>query len=134
MLYPVYVHPGDDRHAHGVTIPDFPGCFAGADSWEVLPDAIQEAVEVYFEGEDMAVPPPTPLEKLAAEPHYEGGVWMLFDIDLSGIQPKAVRVNISLQESLVRRIDDYARARHLGRSGFLAQAAEKAMETAEHGK
>jgi predicted RNase H-like HicB family nuclease len=134
MLYPVYVHPGDDRHAHGVTIPDFPGCFAAADSWEALPDAIQEAVEVYFEGEDMAVPPPTPLERLTADPQYEGGVWMLFDIDLSGIQPKAVRVNVSLPESLVRRIDDYARARHLSRSGFLAQAAEKAMETAEHGK
>jgi metal-responsive CopG/Arc/MetJ family transcriptional regulator len=59
---------------------------------------------------------------------------MLFDIDLSGIQPKAVRVNVSLPESLVRRIDDYARARHLSRSGFLAQAAEKAMETAEHGR
>nr|WP_295580638.1 type II toxin-antitoxin system HicB family antitoxin [uncultured Lamprocystis sp.] len=30
MLYPVYVHPGDADHAHGVTIPDFPGCFSAA--------------------------------------------------------------------------------------------------------
>ncbi len=27
MLYPVYVHMGDEDHAHGITIPDFPGCF-----------------------------------------------------------------------------------------------------------
>jgi len=31
MLYPVYVHLGDETHAHGVTIPDFPGCFSAAD-------------------------------------------------------------------------------------------------------
>ena len=128
MLYPVYVHTGNDRNAHGVTIPDFPGCFAASDAWENLPEAIQEAAEVYFEGEDMSVPPPTPLERLAENPDYQGGVWMLVDIDLGRVRPKAVRVNVSLPESLVRRIDDYARARHLSRSGFLAQAAEKAME------
>ena len=33
MLYPVYVHPGDESHAHGVTFPDFPGCFSAADEW-----------------------------------------------------------------------------------------------------
>ena len=46
MLYPVYVHPGDEAHAHGITIPDFPGCFSAADSWEELPSMIQEAAEV----------------------------------------------------------------------------------------
>ena len=30
MLYPVYVHIGDADHAHGVTFPDFPGCFSAA--------------------------------------------------------------------------------------------------------
>jgi predicted RNase H-like HicB family nuclease len=128
MLYPVYAHPGDEDHAHGVTLPDFPGCFAAADEWDALPAAVQEALELYFEGEDIAVAPPTPLEKLAADPQYQGGVWMLLDLDLSRLRPKAVRVNISLPESLIRRIDDHARARHLSRSGFLAQAAERAME------
>ncbi len=33
MLYPAYIHIGDDQHAHGVTIPDFPGCFSAADEW-----------------------------------------------------------------------------------------------------
>lgn len=65
MLYAVYVHLGDEGHAHGVTIPDFPGCFSAADSWEDLPGKIQEAVELYFEGEDLEVPRPTPLEELA---------------------------------------------------------------------
>lgn len=43
MLYPVYIHVGDETHAHGVIFPDFPGCFAAADTWEELPAMIQEA-------------------------------------------------------------------------------------------
>ncbi|NEX20226.1 hypothetical protein G3480_07850, partial [Thiorhodococcus mannitoliphagus] len=80
MLYPAYVHLGDEAHAHSVTLPDFPGCFSAADAWDALPGAIQEAVELYFEGEDMEIPAPTPLETLAVAPEYTGGVWLLVDI------------------------------------------------------
>lgn len=86
MYYPVYVHPGDETHAHGVTFPDFPGCFSAADNWDDLPRAVQEAVEVHFEGEDLLIPTPTPLERLAADPEYSGGVWLLADIDLSKLK------------------------------------------------
>ena len=50
MLYPVYVHVGDDQYAHSVTIPDFPGCFSAADEWDDLPANIQEAVELHIDG------------------------------------------------------------------------------------
>lgn len=128
MLYPVYVHPGDERHAHGVTFPDFPGCFSAADEWADLPRLIQEAVEVYFEGEAVAVPPPTPLEVLARDPAYTDGIWLLVDIDLERINPRRVRLNVSLPAPLVARIDRYAAAHHLSRSGFLAQAAERSLQ------
>ncbi|MCS4503431.1 hypothetical protein KBTX_03293 [wastewater metagenome] len=128
MLYPVYVHPGDDSTAHGVTIPDFPGCFSAADTWEELPKAIQEAIEVYCEGEDMPLPAPTPLEKLASDERYHDGVWMLIDVDVSRLNTQPVRLNVSLPGGLVQRIDAYARAHHLTRSGFLARAAEAAMK------
>ena len=127
MLYPVYVHPGDERHAHGVTFPDFPGCFSAADDWADLPRLIQEAVEVYFEGEAVEVPPPTPLEVLARDPAYTGGTWLLVDIDLERVNPRRVRLNVSLPAALVARIDRYAAAHHLSRSGFLAQAAEQRL-------
>ena len=128
MLYPVYVHPGDERHAHGVTFPDFPGCFSAADEWADLPRLIQEAVEVYFEGEAGEVPPPTPLEVLARDPAYADGIWLLVDIDLERINPRRVRLNVSLPAPLVARIDRYAAAHHLSRSGFLAQAAERSLQ------
>jgi predicted RNase H-like HicB family nuclease len=128
MLYPTYVHLGDADHAHGVTIPDFPGCFSAADAWEDLPAQIQTAVELYFEGEDLDVPTPTPLEALAGLPDYRDGVWLLVDIDLTRIRPRAVRLNIPLSEGLVRRIDAHAKAHRMSRSGFLAQAASAALD------
>ena len=36
MLYPVYVHVGDKKHAHGIEFPDFPGCFSAADDWQEI--------------------------------------------------------------------------------------------------
>ncbi|MCP5135171.1 MAG: type II toxin-antitoxin system HicB family antitoxin [Gammaproteobacteria bacterium] len=128
MLYPVYVHPGDEDHAHGVTFPDFPGCFSAADDWADLPRMIQEAVEVYFDGETGDLPPPTPLEKLASDPAYTGGTWLLADLDLERINPRRIRLNVSLPATLVARIDRYAAAHHLSRSGFLAQAAERRLQ------
>lgn len=127
MLYPLYVHVGDKRHAHGVTFPDFPGCFAAADNWADLPASVQEAVEAHFEGEEDVIPAPSALEVLTGNPEYQGGIWMLFDIDLSKINSRSVRLNISLPERLVQRIDAVANARKLSRSAFLALAAEHEM-------
>lgn len=128
MLYPVYVHTGDAQHAHGVSFPDFPGCFAAADEWADLPAAIQEAVQAHFHGEGAdAVPPSTALEVLVADPAYQGGVWMLAELDLSRIDTTPVRLNISLPANLVDQIDAYARSHGATRSGFLAQAARLAM-------
>lgn len=131
MLYPVYVHLGDATHAHGVQVPDFPGCFSAADDWKDLPRMVQEAVEVWCMGEDMDLPEPTALEQLAAKDAFTGGVWMLIDIDVSRLEvrssQKPMRINISIPAGLVHDIDAYARAHGATRSGFLAQAARAAI-------
>jgi len=59
-----------------------------------------------------------------------GGFWMMVDIDLSKVSTKAVRLNISLPEDLVHRIDAVAKTQHLSRSAFLAKAAEREMAEA----
>lgn len=128
MLYPVYVHK-DPESAYGVTFPDFPGCFSAADDLDVLPRLAQEAVEVHFEGEDVEIPPPTAIEELAADPSYEGGFWLLIDLDLGKVNTKSVRLNISLPANLVGEIDRYAAEHRMMRSGFLAKAAQQAMSS-----
>ena len=83
---------------------------------------------VRFHGEAaQAVPQPTALEVLAADPQFEGGAWMLVDVDLSRIDTRPVRLNISLPANLVDEIDAFARSHGSTRSGFLAQAARQAM-------
>lgn len=131
MLYPIYVHKDADS-AYGASFPDFPGCFAGADELQELPAAAQEAVEVHFYGETQPLPHPSAPEKWSDDVQYQGGYWMLVDIDLSRVNAKAVRLNVSLPQSLVARIDAVAQARRLSRSAFLALAAEHEMQAANH--
>lgn len=129
MLYPIYVHKDTDS-AYGAMFPDFPGCFTGADALQDVPAAAQEAVEAHFYGDTGSIPQPSAPEAWEGDEQFTGGYWMLVDIDLSKVNSKAVRLNISLPESLVNRIDSEAKARHLSRSAFLALAAEREM--AEH--
>ena len=126
MLYPVYVHMGDDQHAHGAEVPDFPGCFAAADDWSDLTRMVQEAVEVYCESEDMQVPEPSDLSAFEGDDSYEGGIWVFIDIDLSKLDTRKERINLSVPVSALREIDEYASAHGFNRSGFMVQAALKA--------
>ena len=129
MLYPIYVHKDKDS-AYGASFPDFPGCFAGAEDLQDLPRAAQEAVEAHFFGETERIPAPTSPDRWSRHADYKAGFWMMVDIDLSKLSTKAVRLNISLPENLVHRIDEVAKARHLSRSAFLAMAAEHEMAAA----
>jgi predicted RNase H-like HicB family nuclease len=129
MLYPIYVHK-DAGSAYGATFPDFPGCFAAADDVQSLPHAAQEAAEAHFGSDDDPIPAPSSPEKWADDQDYTGGFWMLIEVDLSKVRAKAIRLNISLNEGLVHRIDATAKARGQSRSAFLAQAAEREMAAA----
>ena len=118
MLYPAYIHKGDETHAHGAELPDFPGCFSAADSWEDLPSAIQEAVEVYCEGEDMSLPKPS-----AIDDRDDGGMWIFVDIDLSKLDTRKQRINLSVPTNALQEIDEYASAHGQNRSVFMVQAS-----------
>lgn len=127
MLYPIYVHKEDDS-AYGAVFPDIPGCFAAADDIQALPRAAQEAVEAHFGADDDPIPTASAPDTWADHPDYlDGGFWLLVDIDLSRVRSRAVRLNISLPENLVQRIDATARLRGQSRSAFLATAAEHEM-------
>jgi len=75
----------------------------------------------------MVVPSPTALEKLMVNPDYQGGIWMMVDIDTGKLKTKSVRLNVSLPEGLLRRIDNEAKSRHMSRSAFLAMSAQREL-------
>jgi len=129
VLYPIYVYK-QEGSAYGASFPDFPGCFTAADSLQELPKSAQEAVEAHFGGDEDPIPAPSSPEAWAGDPDYQGGFWLLVEVDLAKVRDRAVRLNISLPESLVPRIDAYAKAHGMSRSAFLAIAAEHEMASA----
>lgn len=130
MLYPIYVHK-EDASAYGAIFPDIPGCFAAADNIQELPRAAQEAVEAHFGADDDPIPAASSPDAWADHDDYQGGgFWMLVDVDVSRVRSRAIRLNISLPENLVQRIDATARQRGQSRSAFLAAAAEHEMAEA----
>ena len=83
MLYPVCVHQDGDGPL-GATIPDFPGCFSGADDWSSLPDNVREAVKLYCSDDDVEIPRPSCPDDLRDRPEYAGGTWAFIDVDVQG--------------------------------------------------
>jgi predicted RNase H-like HicB family nuclease len=129
MKYPVVLHT-DDGVRYGVTVPDLPGCFSAGDTLEQALENVVEAIELHLEGltEDGGeVPQPSPLSEHVSNPDYAGGVWALVEVDTARFDGKAEKINITLPRRLLARVDEYARARGMTRSGFLAQAAQQAM-------
>lgn len=124
-MFPVVIHK-DAESCYSVTIPDMPGCFSAGESLQEAVGNIQQAAEChYFEEPDLPVP--SDLERWLKDPDYRDGIWVLVDVDLSRLLVKAKRVNITLPENLLSRIDRYVSAHHLTRSGLLAQAASRYM-------
>ena len=113
----------------GVSFPDFPGCVtAGVDLDEARRMA-EEALALHVEGlreTGEAVPEPSGLATVMADPDNRDAVAVL--VPAPAGETKAVRVNITLEEKLLRRIDTFAEARGLTRSGFLARAASRAID------
>ncbi len=130
MLFAVVIHK-DEGSEYGVTVPDLAGCFsAGATVEEALANA-EEAILCHLEGmlldsEDW--PKHQAIEAHKGDPDYANGTWALVPIDPAKVEGKAKRVNITIPERLLNRIDIAARAQGESRSGFLVHAALEHME------
>lgn len=117
--------------AYGISFPDFPGCIAGgATVDEALRrghDALDFHVESMMEvGE--ALPKIRDVAEIKADPDYADdfadAVVAVVDAE---VPAKAVRVNISIDERLLDRIDRAAQATGETRSGFIAAAARERL-------
>ena len=112
--------------AYGVEFPDLPGCFSAGDTLDEALENAREAAAFHIEGildTKGHVPVPRSLDALAGLPEYAGRTWAVVSVDLSALSGKSKRLNISLPERVLRRIDEAAAKNGESRSGFLARAA-----------
>ena len=133
MEFPIAVHK-DEGSVYGVTVPDIPGVHSWGDT---IDEAIRNAKEAIVGhvstlvelGEDIGFQCST-IEELVHRKAFHGAIWALVDVDLSQLDSKPERINVSLPRFVLRKIDAYVAARHETRSGFLARAA---LEVLAHG-
>ena len=115
---------------YGVSFPDIPGCITvGADLDEARARA-EEVLAFHVEGmteDGDAIPEPSGLEQVMADRENRDGVAIL--VSLKATTVRAVRVNVTIPEDMLDRLDRFAAEHGMSRSGFLTHAARKAMET-----
>uniref|UniRef100_E6QUZ9 HicB-like antitoxin of toxin-antitoxin system domain-containing protein n=1 Tax=mine drainage metagenome TaxID=410659 RepID=E6QUZ9_9ZZZZ len=129
MKLPIVLHT-DDGVRYGVTVPGLPGCFSAGNTLDEALDSVREAIDLHLEGmaeEGEPLLEPRSLVEYQADPDYADGVWAVVEVDVSRVEGKTEKVNITLPRNLIRRIDEAARTRGSSRSGFLAEAARQAL-------
>ena len=121
--------PGESNWS--ITFPDFPGVTSVAEKFaDVMrqaKDALATAVED-MEQDGEALPPSVEEDAL---PDYDRTAFhdprtLLVPVETTG---RALRVNISLDEGLLARIDDVSKRTGLSRSALLARGARMVIAT-----
>jgi predicted RNase H-like HicB family nuclease len=114
---------------YGVSFPDFPGVITAGKDLDDARAMAEEALALHIDGlleDGEAVPEASSLEEVMSDPENKDGVAILVAVKTDAA--KCVRVNVTLPEDVLAQIDKFAKERGLSRSGFLAQAAKKAIE------
>lgn len=133
MYYPIAIEPGDDATAFGVVVPDIPGCFSAGDSFDDAMANVREAIELHLEclAEDgQPIPTATEVSKHLHNPEYTGWIWAAIEVDINPYLGKSHKINVTLPELLIQRIDRMVgqQPSYTSRSGFLATAALHELE------
>jgi predicted RNase H-like HicB family nuclease len=114
---------------YGVSFPDFPGCVTAGKTIDEAKDLALEALLFHLEGmqeDGEALPVPSSLEKIIADPENADAVAFLV-VSAPDTPGKVKRINITMPEEVLRRVDVAAKRRGLTRSSFLTRAAQEAM-------
>jgi predicted RNase H-like HicB family nuclease len=131
MAQDVYAVLHEENGIFGISFPDFPGVVSGGETAEEAIARGRDALAFHVAGmiEDGD---PLPSLRSLSELRKDGslredfadGVLVLVPVDLPG---KSVRVNITMDESLLDRIDRAAAASGETRSGYLAKSAKSRL-------
>jgi predicted RNase H-like HicB family nuclease len=124
----------DPKSDFGVSFPDFPGCITAGSSIDEAKDMAHEALSLHIKGmleDGEKIPPPSKLEDIMADPDYSDATAILV-VTVSETKPRSVRVNITVPEDMLRKIDAVAKKRGMSRSSFLVHAAQNAITSSQN--
>ena len=129
----------EENGVFGASFPDFLGCTTVADSLDAIIPKAAEALAFHVEGlvEDGPLPPVRTLAQLRKDPIFrEDSAGAMIALVPYAPPARAARINITLDESLLDRVDRAAEASGETRSGYLAAAARQrlAIEAGQQGR
>ena len=134
MRYPLYLEKDKDSD-YGVTVPDLPGCFSAGETIEEALENAEEAILTHIEGmlmDNETIPTPSLIENLKKRNSLKNVIWSVVTIDIGKLSKVVKRINVSIPENILTKIDTYAEKEGDSRSGFLASAAMEYI--AQHSK
>ncbi|MBM3555454.1 MAG: HicB family protein [Alphaproteobacteria bacterium] len=119
----------EDGKGKGISVffPDLPGCVSAGDDLTEAVAMAEEALALYVQyaiERGKKLPEPSPLEYAATFSGSKVVARQLVRVEMPG---KSVRLSITMDEGLLRRVDRVARQDGLTRSGFLAEGARRMM-------
>ena len=123
-----------DREAgsdFGVSFPDFPGCITAGKDIDEAKDMAQEALTLHIQGmleDGDQLPDPSRLEEIMSDPDYADAVAYLV-VSVPDAKPRTVRVNVTVPEMTLKKIDAAAKKRGMSRSSFLVHAAQNVIQS-----
>ena len=116
---------------YSIDFPDFPGCVTAGKSLDEARRLAFEALAFHVEGmveDGETIPGASTLDAIMADRHNKDAAAFL--VDLPAAASPSVRVNITLPEAELERIDDCVREAGTTRSAFLLAAARGRMAEA----
>lgn len=122
----IHKEPASD---FGVSFPDFPGCVTAGRSIDDAKDMAQDAISLHIKGmleDGESIPAPSKLEDIMDDPDYADAAAVII-VTVSDAKPRSVRVNITVPEDMLRKIDSMAKKKGMSRSAFLVHAAQSAI-------
>ena len=131
--YIAVVHK-DPKSDFGVSFPDIPGCVTAGSTIDEAKDMAHDALSLHIKGmleDGDKIPVPSKLEDIMDDPDYSDAAAILV-VSVSEVKPRSIRVNITVPEDMLRKIDSVAKKRGMSRSSFLVHAAQNAISSAQN--
>jgi len=112
-----------ENKQYGVVFPDFPGCITVADDLDEAEKLAQEVLQFHVDGmlkdnEDL------PKAKILDEIKKKYKTAKIFIVVAIKIKTKVARINISIDEKLLRKLDKFLLNSNQTRSSFFAKSIE----------
>ena len=135
MIYPAQILK-IDNNKYEMRFPDLPGCAAKEYAIEALMKSAKNVIADHLSilaeyGE--AIPNGSCIDKLITANDDEIYTWTLVEIDILPFLGKSHKINVTLPELLIKRIDDRVNKSesHKTRSGFIANACIQLLNVDE---